>query len=309
VFETPVVLKPDNPVGLLWVEKYRPSSIEEMALDPKDRTLLESFITSKEIPHLLFTGPPGSGKTTVARILTKAIECDLMMLNASKDRGIDTVRDRVGTFAKVLGFSKWKVVFLDEADGMTADAQNSLRNLMEDFHDQTRFIFTANYPHKVISPIHSRCTEITFGETPLKERITILAKILNAEHVPFEMTDALAYAERYRDLRRMIMAAQKSVLSSPEHKLGPASESVVNGLDLMNFVVLGDWDRMVQVAQNPSFDHRKGLTDMFWAVGMAKVKKHATVRYKLAKAVHESTWTPDPVVHFLGTVAELMADG
>lgn len=298
----------DSPTNSLWVERYRPQTLEEMALDPSHRTLLASFIAAKEIPHLLFTGPPGSGKTTTAKILTGAMECDLMTLNASKDRGIDIIRDRVGTFAKVLSVAKWKVVFLDEADGMTPDAQNSLRNLMEDFHEQTRFIFTANTPSRIIGAIHSRCTSIEFGETPLKERILILQRILTEEKVSFELPTVLGYAERFRDLRKMIMTAQKSVLSN-NGALAPATELSVLGKDLLEFILKNDWTALVTVASNGSFDHKRALTDMFWAVGeVPGIKKPATLRLQLAKAVHECQWTPDPIVFFLGTCAEALQE-
>ena len=101
------------------------------------------------------------------------------------------IRDRVGTFAKSYGFHRWKVVFLDEADGLTGDAQNSLRNLMEDYYAQTRFIFTANYLHRIIGPLQSRCSCFEFGETPMKERILILKGILEKEGIRVDMPTVL----------------------------------------------------------------------------------------------------------------------
>lgn len=295
----------DSPVDLVWVEKYRPKSLDHIALDPQTRNLIAAFLEKSDIPHLLLSGPPGCGKTTVARLLIASLKWDVMSLNASKDRGIEIIRDRVGTFAKSLGFHAKKVVFFDEADGLTPDAQNSLRNLMEEYAEQTRFIFTANSPHKIISPVQSRCTQIAFGETPLKERILILQNILDSEKVRSDLGTILGYANKYHDLRRMIFAAHKSVLSN-NGVLGPASETLFLGIDLVTAILEDNWNSIVAAASNPSFDHRKGLVDMFWAVDDKKIKKASTWRYKLANAVHQSQWTPDPVVHFLGACAELL---
>lgn len=294
----------DGPLNSMWVEKYRPTSLEQVALLPEQRTLLESYLKAGEIPHLLLVGPPGSGKTTIAKILINSLDCSVLKMNASKDRGIDIIRDKVGTFAKVMMGGRWKIVFMDEADGLTSDAQNSMRALMEDFNDQTRFILAANYEYKIISPIQSRCTVIQFGETPLKERIEILVKILKAEGIAVDLPIVLGYAERFKDLRDMIGDAQKSV-QSHNGVLGKATEVQIAGADIVEWIKKNNWGMIVTTSQNPAFDHRRALVDMFWAVE-SQVTKPAQWRFSLAKAVHESMWTPDPVVHFLGTCAELI---
>ncbi len=291
-------------MGMLWVEKYRPRNLESMALDPEHRVLLEEFLAWREIPHLIMAGPPGCGKTTTAKILTNALDCQVLALNASKDRGIDIVRERVGIFARARMGARWKIVFLDEADGMTPDAQNSLRSLMEDFHHQTRFILTANNLMKIISPIQSRCTVLAFGGVPMKERLTVLANVLTCEGVQFDMKDVLSYGEAFSDLRRMINAAQKSVIVN-KGVLKPAKENQVYGEALVKLVIANDWGRLVSISADPLFDHRRALQDMFWAVEDAHPQS-STWRFKIAKAVHECSWTPDPVVHFLGLCAELL---
>lgn len=293
----------DSPYDSLWVEKYRPDSLDNLALDEEQKEALKSFVQAREIPHLLFSGPPGCGKTTTARILYRAIDCDVMTLNASKDRGIDVIRERVLVFARSMGMKKWKIVFLDEADGLTSDAQNSLKNTMEEFAMQTRFILTANTMAKVISPIQSRCQVFEFGSIPERERVLILKDILEKEGIPVDLSIVISYANKYTDLRRMVNAAQKSVVAN-KGILQPASAVAFSGPELLSLVQKKDWTGLIKCASDPGFDHRQALTNMFWGI-QDSMKKATTLRVTLAKAVHETGFTPDSVVHFLGTCAEM----
>lgn len=291
---------------VLWTEKYRPTSLEDLALEPETRQVLASYIAAGEIPHLLFVGPPGSGKTTVARILLQALDCQKLTLNASSERGIDTVREKIGSFVTSLLGAKWNIVFLDEADAMTSDAQTAMRNLVESYSDRARFILTANYGHRIIAPIQSRCQLLTFGRPPLKERFRILTKVLQTEGVSTDPQTTLSYAEHYPDLRQMLFAAQRALLGSGNKALPPATQSgPADGKQMFEMLGQQNWTAFRRFTASGEFDALHALRELFWAVP-DEHPRAGFLRHALAKAVHETGYSPDPVVLFLGVIAECM---
>ena len=289
----------------LWIEAYRPKALEDMALEEETRSILSSYLEAGEIPHLLLVGPPGTGKTTLSRIITRSLDCQVLSLNASAERGIDVVRGKIGTFATGMNVHRWNVVFLDEADAMTADAQTAMRNLIESYADQTRFILSGNYLHKIIGPIQSRCQLLTLGYPPLKERFRILKGVLEAEGIEASTPVTLSYAERFPDLRKMLMGAQKAYLSN-DGKLPPAvEEGSVPGVAVLEMIHKKDWTGIRRMTSSGSFDAQQGLRDLFWAI--PDDDSHVGfLRHIIGKAVHESGFSPDPIIHFLGTAAECM---
>jgi replication-associated recombination protein RarA len=195
---------------MLWVEKYRPKTLDDLVLADDNRSVLDKFLKEGEIPHLLLEGITGSGKTTVARILTESISCSVLQLNASDDRGIDVVRDRIKPFLQTLSMNKWKVVFLDEADALTPESCFALRSIIEKFSDHGRFIMTANHPEKIHEAVRSRCQEIFFRPLDRKLVTRLLIKILKAEEIEFEPTDVVALIDDYYpDIRKIINQAER----------------------------------------------------------------------------------------------------
>lgn len=215
----------------LWVEKYRPDTLEGYVGNEHILEKVKIYIENEDVPHLLLYGVAGTGKTTLAKIITNQIDCDVMYINASDENSVDAVRDKIRGFASSMGFRKWKVVILDEADYLTPNAQAALRNLMETFSKSTRFILTCNYVEKVIDPIQSRCQ--TFAITPpsKKEVAKRLYDILNEEGVQFQNEDlAILVNSGYPDIRRVLNAAQRQVVKG-ELKIDSTSTIQANYID------------------------------------------------------------------------------
>ena len=197
----------------LWVEKYRPDTLEGYVGNEHILEKVKIYIENEDVPHLLLYGVAGTGKTPLAKIITNQIDCDVMYINASDENSVDAVRDKIRGFASSMGFRKWKVVILDESDYLTPNAQAALRNLMETFSKSTRFILTCNYVEKVIDPIQSRCQ--TFAITPpsKKDVAKRLHHILTEENVNFKNEDlAILVNSGYPDIRRVLNAAQRQVV-------------------------------------------------------------------------------------------------
>lgn len=198
----------------LWVEKYRPKILSDFIISDVNKPLIESFKTKKEIPNLLFLGTPGLGKTTLAKILVNDIlDCQYLYINASDENGIDTIRNKVTSFAQTKSFDgKIKVIILDETDGLSIDAQRALRNTMEEFAKITRFILTANYKYRVIPALQSRCQSFDLTP-PLDGVVKRCAFILKSEKIEIPSTEKTKLLEfiksNYPDLRKCINELQK----------------------------------------------------------------------------------------------------
>ena len=197
----------------LWVERYRPKNLEELIASPAVRETLQLWLQNKDIPHLLFFGSPGTGKTSIGKIIIKHIPCDSLIINASDENGVDSIRNKVQDFCMTMGMQPLKVMFLDEADRLTPDAQGILRNLMETYSASTRFILTCNYAEKIIPAIKSRSQSFEIKPPSKPECMKQLVKILTAEKIKFDPKDvAFIVSSYFPDLRKIInFASQSSV--------------------------------------------------------------------------------------------------
>ena len=198
----------------LWVEKYRPKTVEQTILQKQLKDTFTKIVESGEIPNMLFTGTAGLGKTTVAKAICEQLQLDYIVINGSEEGNIDTLRGKIKQFASSISLQGgYKVVILDEADYLTPNAQAALRNLMETYSKTTRFILTCNYVEKIIDPIQSRCQ--TFGITPpsKKDVAQRLVTVLEEKQVEYDIKDVAAIINSsYPDIRRAINGAQSHVV-------------------------------------------------------------------------------------------------
>ena len=193
----------------LWTEQYRPSKLADYVGNEHLKSKVEGYLETGEIPHLLLYGKAGTGKTTLAKLIVKSIECDYMIINASDENNVETVRNKVKNFASSMGFKPFKIIILDEFDYMTANAQAILRNLMETFSRHCRFILTCNYVEKVIEPIQSRCQTFQIVPPTKKDVAMQISKILKSEEIEFEVKDLVPIIDTaYPDIRKIINTCQ-----------------------------------------------------------------------------------------------------
>ena len=202
----------------LWTEAYRPKTVADYVFrDEAQRQQVQGWINSGAIPHLLFSGAPGVGKTTLAKILINELgidEYDVLEINASRENSVDTIRDKITGFVQTMPFGAFKVVLLDEADYISPNGQAALRGVMETYHASARFILTCNYPNRVIPALHSRCQGFHIERVDVTEFTARVATVLVSEGVDFDLDTLDTYVKAtYPDLRKCLNTCQMNSTS------------------------------------------------------------------------------------------------
>jgi len=303
----------------LWVEQYRPSKIADCILPENIKKSFHGFVEQGEIPNLLLAGTAGIGKTTVAKALCDEIGASYIVINGSDEgRFLDTVRNRVRQFATTVSLTSGgahKVVIIDEADNTTNDVQLSLRTAVEEFHNNCRFIFTCNFPNKIIEPLHSRCTVVDFKISTDQavalqgSFFTRLKEILEEQNVQYEDKVLAKVVKRYYpDWRRLINECQRFAATGSINSAILADvaditiDSLVCSLKNKEFTVVRKWV-VDNINNDPTTIMRKLYDVLYDKLKAASIPEAVLIIAKYSRDIHI---VPDQEINLLACLTEIM---
>jgi len=293
----------------LWVEKYRPTDLSTYIGNDHLKDKVKIYLESGDVPHLLLYGRAGTGKTTLAKIVVNNIDCDYMYINASDENNIDTVRNKMKTFASSVGFKDLKVIILDECDYLTPNAQAALRNLMETFSKHCRFILTCNYVERIIDPIQSRCQSFKVIPPSRKEVAQQMVSILDKEGCLYKLNDvALIVNAGYPDIRRVINSAQRQVV---ENKLKVDVNSVIQNDYKIKLLENLTPDSKVSnvrqlLADNSVTDYSELYRLLYDEIDTYSNGKNAECILAIAEGQYQDVQVVDKEINFMSTIVKLM---
>ena len=294
----------------LWVERYRPQDLSTYVGNEHLKSKVERFLDDGNVPHLLLYGRAGGGKTTLAKIIVNNTECDYLYINASDERNIDLVRDKLKTFASSVGFKPMKVVILDEADYLNVNsAQPALRNLMETFSAHCRFILTCNYVEKIIDPIQSRCQTYKIVP-PSKKEVAVHAKnILEKENISFDLDDlALVVTAGYPDLRKVINELQRMSING---KLSVDKDGMIHNefkLQFLDAIRNGESISTIRkmVADSNFTEYTELYRLLYDEVESFGVDKVPEIIADISKGSYQDVLVVDKEINFIATVSQIL---
>jgi len=305
----------------LWVEKYRPKTIDECILPKSVKQTFADFVNSGELPNLLLAGPPGVGKTTVAKALCNELGADYYVINGSDEgRFLDTVRNQAKNFAATVSLtseSRHKVIIIDEADNTTHDVQLLLRANIETFYNNCRFIFTCNYKNKIIEPLHSRCAVVDFGLTGKDKQIIAaaffkrLTQILTLEGIEYEPKVAVELINKhFPDWRRVLNECQKHSTSGKIDVGVLASFTNVQTDELVSYISKKQFPNVRKwIVQNLDNDPNTILRKLYDSIyDHMKPKSIPEAVLIIAKYQYQSAFAADQEINLLAAMTEIMVN-
>ena len=299
----------------LWIEKYRSQTLEQYIGNDAVKDRIADCIAKNDIPHFIFSGTAGTGKTTLAKLIVNNIKCDYLYLNASDENGIDVIRDKVKGFASSASFNPLKVIILDEADFLTQPAQAALRNIIEEYSINTRFILTCNYIERLIEPLQSRC-EINILKPPTKGGVAkhICTNVLDVEKITYEMKDIAQVVNMfYPDIRSIIKVLQQNTIL--DHLSGE-NILVIDKIDdnwckqLVQILNKRDKDAWFQirqlVADSQVDDFQIAYRYMFEHMSEFSYGNDANLSVILDDFIWRSSVVPDKEINFAAAIAKIL---
>ena len=299
----------------IWVEKYRPKTVDEYVFkDEAQKHQVKSWITDGGIPHLLFSGSAGTGKTTLAKLLFHSLEVDqfdILEINASNENGIDIIRDRITNFVSTMPFGEFKYVLLDEADYITPNGQAALRGMMEMYHTTARFILTCNYPQRIIPALHSRSQGFHIEKLDINEFTARIATICSDEGVEMNIETLDTYVQAtYPDLRKAINLTQQNVvagvLQKPQDGDQSQSDWMLNAIEMFKAGKYKDARNLI-VSQARPEEYEEVYKFMYrnlqlWG-GTEQKQDQAIVIIR--NGIAKSVAVADPEINLAATLVEL----
>jgi replication factor C small subunit len=298
-----------NKKHTLWIEKYRSENLEQYIGNDAVKARIADCIVKNDIPHFLFAGTAGTGKTTLAKLIVKNIKCDYLYINASDENGIDMIREKVKGFASTSTFQPLKVVILDESDFLTQPAQAALRNLIEEYSITTRFILTCNYIERLIEPLQSRC-EIHLLTPPSKGNVAkhVCTSILDVEGIQYEMVDvATIIKEYYPDVRSIIKVLQQNVKDSKLSVVALDANWTKQLILILNKRDKSAWYQVRQlVADAQVDDFQTAYRYMFEHLSEFSYGNDAELSVILDDFIWRSGVVPDKEINMMACVAKIL---
>jgi replication factor C small subunit len=293
----------------LWIEKYRSENLEQYIGNDAVKARIADCIASNDIPHFLFAGTAGTGKTTLAKLIVKNIKCDYLYLNASDENGIDVIRDKVKGFASTSTFQPLKVVILDEADFLTQPAQAALRNLIEEYSITTRFVLTCNYIERLIEPLQSRC-EIHVLKPPTKGAVAkhVCTNILDVEGIKYELPDvALLVQEFYPDVRSIIKNLQAGIKDSEYKWIALNTDWLAAVVEVLKSRSKDAWYQIRQiVADSQVDDFQAAYKYLFDNMDKFSYGHDAELSIVLDEHIWRAGVVPDKEINFAASIAKIL---
>jgi replication factor C small subunit len=294
--------------GLL-VEKYRPTNLDNYVGNESIKKSISSYIGQNDIQNLIFYGPAGTGKTTLAKLIVKNIECDHLYINASDERGIETIRDKVSGFASTMSFKPLKVVILDEADFLTIQAQASLRNVIETFSRTTRFILTCNFIERIIDPLQSRCQTLKVVPPNKLDILKHLVKIVKRENISTVEDDLRIIVDNnYPDVRKMLNTIQ---VSTTDNKLNLDTTSLVSSnyiKDVLKELSNGrSWTNIRQIIANANVkDFEELYRTLYEKSSEYAPGKEGMVAFHVNEYSYQSNFRIDKEINCMALINQLI---